>query len=221
MYSSKNTRNPIFIILFVLLFSNIQIARAQMRVLKIQDNLALINVGSAHGFKKGDKLIVKRLISPDYRDVGKAKIIQTQKDRAAIRLEKKKNNPLKRGDFLFQSDRQFKEEVGNFWSIPWGVNHDDIPGMTFEFTKNSAENIKFYSKQNEVLSIGPFKIEHINYGFWQDRFYCVKVKTTDYVNFMGLKEAITSRFGNPVQPDKYMDHYFWSDNNTERYMSPV
>ena len=77
-------------------------------------------------------------------------------------------------EHLSPPDGSYYNEPKGFRGVAWGTELKKMPGM--KFVLKSDEGVKYYEKEEEVLSIGSVKLMSIDYGFWKNRLCTVFIK---------------------------------------------
>ncbi|MGV8074143.1 MAG: hypothetical protein AB2L11_06270 [Syntrophobacteraceae bacterium] len=94
-----------------------------------------------------------------------------------------------------------------FAGIKWASNIRDLSDM-----RQLAEDgdIKFYTKDGDIMKLEGVNVDKIVYGFYKGRFYNAMIYFSSPENFSALKDLFTKRHGLPYQPDESMKKFFWS-----------
>ena len=100
------------------------------------------------------------------------------------------------------------EEITGFRGMNWG---DPLPkeGMKFVEKKPAYGGVDFYSREGDNLTIGASIIKYIRYGYWNGRLSYVYITCDGITNHASLLAAFTEKFGEPRQPNKYIESYHW------------
>lgn len=111
------------------------------------------------------------------------------------------------------------ERPTEFRGLTWGTDFSTVKDeMVHSRTDPSYGGIEFYLRKNDEMVIGGAKIDRIEYGFWQNKFFGVSILFLDFTNFSSLKGALFERFGSGNKPNRYIEEYFWFDF-AEAYIS--
>jgi hypothetical protein len=100
----------------------------------------------------------------------------------------------------------FQNEPVDFRGIKWKTHVAEISSM-----KLLAQDgdLQFYEKSDESLKIGEAPLDRIVYGFYKDEFYNVFLYYNSLPTFSRIKEVFIQTYGEPYQPNQYVDKYFW------------
>ncbi len=90
------------------------------------------------------------------------------------------------------ADFKLGSEPYGFRGIIWGTDISRLKDMKYLATK---DGVKYYSRKGDLLKIGAAKLEIVAYGFWNDKFSEVLVKTDGFDNYNKLKDAIFDNYG--------------------------
>jgi len=102
------------------------------------------------------------------------------------------------------------EPPTEFRGIKWGTAFDSVKSeMTLAESSNNECGCNFYTRKNDKLTIGAAKLETIVYAFYQDRFASVLMYCKGFINKGALLDALTAKFGDPYQPNEYIETYYW------------
>ncbi|MBN1446272.1 MAG: hypothetical protein JW957_09255 [Candidatus Omnitrophica bacterium] len=111
----------------------------------------------------------------------------------------------------------FKEnsEPDGFREITWGTDLKTLTDMEYSRTDPSFGGIKTYTRKDDLLMLGPSKIEKIEYCFWQEKFCNVWLYTKGLENWDKLKTAFFEKFGAGFQANKYNENHLWFGDITK------
>jgi hypothetical protein len=95
-----------------------------------------------------------------------------------------------------------------FRDLKWATNIKDVndPNMIF---MGSHEEVQIYVRSDDKLSFGDAQLENINYGFYKDRFFTLGIRAKGYTNFIALKDAVFSYYGQGKQLDEFKKVWTW------------
>ena len=109
----------------------------------------------------------------------------------------------------------YKNEPDGFRGITWGTELETVKdNMVFKRTDSSYGGIHFYTKKDDDMTIGAAKLDMIQYGFWQGKFYVVYIYVDGYSNWSGVQEALTAKFGGGYKHNRYLEEYYWFGDKT-------
>ena len=101
-------------------------------------------------------------------------------------------------------------EADGFRGLKWGTEFSTVKdSMKYLRTDPSYGGVKIYSRKDDDLKIGGAELESIIYGFWQDKFYTVIIKSKGYSNYSSLKDASFKKFGAGHKTNRFMEDYKW------------
>jgi hypothetical protein len=104
------------------------------------------------------------------------------------------------------------ERPTGFRGVTWGTEYSTVKDKLVHWrTDPSYGGIKFYLMNNDKMVMGTAKLDGIEYGFWQNKFYGVNVFFSGDINFSSIKGALFERFGSGSKPDRFIEKYFWFD----------
>lgn len=108
----------------------------------------------------------------------------------------------------------FRNEPAGFRELPWGTSVSGLEGM--EYLRESEEGgaMKIYVKRDEMLSMNGAKLESIEYGFVRGALAQVTLKVKDLLNFVRLREAAFSIFGEGSELLPGTERYYWDGDET-------
>jgi len=185
----------LLIIYFIFIFNGISISQSKYAILKVQNDVVLINGGSDNGFKKGSKHIVKRFIKNHYFDIAKIKIEKVLPDQSAARvITKSSRYDVRVGDFVFEleysvidkMDFQIGVHIGQIRGIQdntylqWGITLNPYANKYFGFSLDWSK-----IKTDKTSQYGDIKLETriLSYGFR----YCIPIKRISFlIDLYGL-----------------------------------
>ena len=110
----------------------------------------------------------------------------------------------------------FQNEPAGFRGIKWGTNISELHDM---YIVEDVGDLKFYTRVYDRLRIEDADIERINYGFYKNRFYRVEIRFSEFSNFMRLKTAFFSQFGEGGKPHSDLEDYWWIGSTVNILMS--
>jgi hypothetical protein len=99
-----------------------------------------------------------------------------------------------------------QNEPVDFRGIKWKTHVSEISSMKLLARDG---DLQFYEKSDENLKIGEAPLDRIVYGFYKDEFYNVFLYYSSLPTFSRIKEVFTQNYGEPYQPNQYVDKYFW------------
>lgn len=104
------------------------------------------------------------------------------------------------------------ERPTGFRGIAWLTDFSTVKDeMVHSSTDPSYGGIEFYMRKNDEMVIGGAKLEKIEYSFWQNQFYGVRILFSGYTNYSSLKGALIERFGSGHKPNRYIEEFYWFD----------
>jgi len=104
-------------------------------------------------------------------------------------------------------------DIDGFRGIKWGTDISKMPGFKKVGTDPSYGGIDIFSRSKDSMSIGAAKLDSIQYGSWHGKFCNLSIKTTGYVNYQALLAASKEKFGDPSQPNQYIEKYYWDSDS--------
>lgn len=93
--------------------------------------------------------------------------------------------------------------------------------MTFgdSFEKHAAKLVLvekgdtlYYRLKSPVKSLGDAKLHDLAVGFYKGRMSDVMIRTKGYVNSRAILKVLTANYGDPYQPNEYLEEYYWFGN---------
>jgi hypothetical protein len=108
----------------------------------------------------------------------------------------------------------FDNEPDGFRGIKWGTDFSTLGDLEYVGTDSSYGGIKMYSRKGDKLTIDGAKVESVEYGFWQDKFFGVQITVRGMVNFSSLRASATEKFGFGNRPNPSGNRYYWSGKIT-------
>lgn len=108
----------------------------------------------------------------------------------------------------------FQNEPDGFRGIKWGTNITEIKDMQLV---DSGKDSEYCYRKSDKMKIGDADIAEISYGFYKNRFYVVFVEYKGFLNFTKLKAVLFNLYGKPLQPNQFMEKYFWSGRTVDIY----
>jgi hypothetical protein len=111
-----------------------------------------------------------------------------------------------------KTDSAFQNEPGDFRGMKWRANISEFSGMHFIA---ADADLRFYDKRDENIQIGDGTVSKIIYGFYKDNLYSVLVYFDGLINYSKLKEIYVQKYGQPFQPNEYVNKYFWNGDNVD------
>jgi hypothetical protein len=106
----------------------------------------------------------------------------------------------------------FKNEPEDFRGIKWQTNIDELANLTMIAEDGS---LKFFEKKNDKLKIGNASLDNIIYGFYKKKFYNVIIYYSLLNNFSMIKDVFVQTYGDPLQPNRYVEKYLWFGNQVD------
>ena len=100
-------------------------------------------------------------------------------------------------------------EPNGFNGIKWETKLSTLEGMKQNRKDNSYGGVYFYVREKDTFKLGNGKLESIEYGFWEGKFYTGMVITEGLENFNAVKEAVFAKFGQGAKPFKNKEEYLW------------
>ena len=183
---------------------------------KIRGGFALINGGTDDGIQQGQDFYVMRRAGIHLVDLGIARALRVEDNRAAVRLiSKNESKKLRPGDMVFESERDlrfYKSGYGpeGFQGIYWGTDIRILEDMEDLYhTGISCHGMEFYNKLIEISSIGEVDFDDIEYSFVDGKFSGVVLNTNGLVNLSKLKTACLNTFGPMNRSDKKLKLFYW------------
>lgn len=105
----------------------------------------------------------------------------------------------------------FQNEPNGFRGITWGDSIEQHKDALAEVERGRSV---FYRRKDDKLQIGEAELTSIIYGFYQERFSTVMLKTQTYSNKQSLIRAFQAQFGSGDKPNRYIDRWFWRGATT-------
>lgn len=101
-----------------------------------------------------------------------------------------------------------KNEPDGFRNITWGTDFSTVAAdMTLDEDGGST---KFYARKGDSMQIGGAELASLVYGFTDNKFHHVFIKTKGISNRIAIVDAFNAQFGTPVKPNRFIDRYYWS-----------
>lgn len=109
----------------------------------------------------------------------------------------------------------YKNEQDGFRDLKWGSSFADVKdSMEYVRTDPSYGGILIYKRATDELTIGAGRATTIEYLYWQEKLYGVKISVDGYTSWSGIHTALQERFGSGYKPNRYMEDYMWFGDKT-------
>jgi len=107
------------------------------------------------------------------------------------------------------------DEPDRFRNLKWGSGPSDVGEMELlkEETTPSGE-VKNYRKKGEILVFGTAQLESIEYSFWQDRLWAIRLEVRGEEAYDALKATCTQRFGEAPHASRVVERSIWKGRRT-------
>lgn len=103
-------------------------------------------------------------------------------------------------------------EPDGFRSIKWGAKISDLKDMILlPYIVDKKETA--YRKTGDELKIGNAQVESIEYVFYKDKLYMVRINFRKEDNFKSLKKSLEEQFGAGKKPNVNFEQYVWDWKN--------
>jgi len=98
-----------------------------------------------------------------------------------------------------------RPEPGGFGDIKWGAEISTLKDMEkVEQDKSSSNDVVWYVRREDPLSIGKAKLDSIFYSFWMGSFQSVWIDFKGDENFEALKRELFERYGKVLESEELM-----------------
>ena len=110
------------------------------------------------------------------------------------------------------------KEPSGFRGIKWGTNLQNNKDMILVSDYGEKDGRKIFKRKNEKLSIGPVKIDSIEYICYRDQFFQTHITMENpQLDRDTLKDILIEAYGSPVL---HADMYIWKNDNLEIVLFP-
>ena len=103
------------------------------------------------------------------------------------------------------ADESYSNEPDGFRGIPWGASLASVKGLTFVLKDD--EDVKYYTRKADQLTVGAAKVKSIAYGFWKGKFYSATFKFKGSHNWKIIIGTLLSKFSGDELPAG--SQYIW------------
>jgi len=101
------------------------------------------------------------------------------------------------------------ENPDGFRLMKFGMEYDSVKtGMTFSRTDPSYGGIDHYTLDIDKLELAGTPLISIEYGFWQGILGSIIILYEG--SHYSIQGALKNRFGNPYQPNEYIEKWYWN-----------
>ena len=100
----------------------------------------------------------------------------------------------------------YQNEPYDFRGIKWGAKIDKLSGMVLTV---DGGDLKAYTKKSEEMVMGDAELNSIQYVFYKDQFYCVRIEFAGPSNFNRIRDQFLHMYGKPEGRQYYDRHYYW------------
>lgn len=110
-----------------------------------------------------------------------------------------------------EEDATKEETWEGFRGLKWG----QVIQEGEEFTKVDTDgDIDAFTRKGDKLTIGTANLKSIVYFVYDTRLMSVQIKAQGKQTFEYLKSTLASKYGRSIQPNEFIEKYFWlSENN--------
>lgn len=108
----------------------------------------------------------------------------------------------------------YAADAEGFRDMKWGDSPSILGKKLILQSKNVTSNVSTYSIKDDKLEISTAKLSGIDYLYFDNKFYGVNLKMKGASNFSIVKDALTSKYGTPNRPNRYMEKYWWFGGNS-------
>lgn len=119
--------------------------------------------------------------------------------------------------FLPSTLHSFSNEPDGYDNIRWNADISTIKSMIHMKSKQAGpddQELKFYTREGDVLEFGKAALKSIEYGFINDRFFSVTFKVADLFNYVMLKKVVFDKFGPGTEFDQFSERYYWNGESS-------
>ncbi|HQG30617.1 MAG TPA: hypothetical protein PLA83_01705 [Deltaproteobacteria bacterium] len=107
------------------------------------------------------------------------------------------------------------DDADGFSGLKWGTEYSTIKDeMTYVCTSPAYGGIRFYTRKNDELTIGPARVQYINYGFWHGKFFNVIAVVPNHESYDKLKKAVFRKYGEGQELRQAREFYTWTGKKT-------
>lgn len=107
---------------------------------------------------------------------------------------------------LFISFAASAQEDMRFRGMEWGASSKATEALKLV---EDSEGLKCYAKNGEKLLVGDASLQRIRYCYYKDQLGFVMIDYKGDSNQIILKDVFDKKFGNPYQPNQFMETYWW------------
>lgn len=101
----------------------------------------------------------------------------------------------------------YQNEPYDFRGIKWGTRIDKLRGMVLSV---DGGDLKAYTRQREKLMLGDAKLHSIQYVFYKDQFYCVRIEFVGTSNFSEIRDEFIRTYERPEGRQYYDRNFYWA-----------
>lgn len=103
----------------------------------------------------------------------------------------------------------YKNEPKGFQDVKWGQGKEEFKGLEFVRHSSTWEGTDFYTRRGDRLKFGNIKVLSIEYCFWKNKLFAVKIYADGYRKFLKIKTTLENKYGPASVPDPEADYYLW------------
>lgn len=138
-------------------------------------------------------------------------------DASGYRLWRSLRLELTAGDFLaLQAATQPAGPWAGFRGISWGTNMDQIDDLRKLAGEGKATDLVLCSRLGDKMKIGQANLESVFYGFYNGKFATVVIYCTGRENFAAVKAVLQETYGDPDQPNQFIEYFVWTGRANAR-----
>ena len=104
----------------------------------------------------------------------------------------------------------FQNSPDGFRGLKWGDSPSAMGNYNLE-TKDD-DYLKIYSRPDDKMSLGVVPLDMLKYVFCVDRLMGISIRINSK-HFVDMKQILITQYGEPFQKNKYIEKYYWLDNN--------
>ena len=113
----------------------------------------------------------------------------------------------------FGTVHAFRKEPEGFRGIKWGTHIEKTKDLYFA---GPSQTWNVYRRNNENLKMGEATVREIEYYFYKQRFYSVRVRFFGEQNLLNVRKMLSDAYGRGIQhPKAYSVEYQWRGSKVD------
>lgn len=115
----------------------------------------------------------------------------------------------------------FPNEKNGFRDLAFGTDFETVKSeMIFIHQHALYDHLKYYHRKNEELMMGRAKLKAIEYRFWFNKLYEVKITPENDSEWYALKDAVFANFG-PGKLKQGSGYYEWESKSVRMVLRHI